>query len=189
MTETNEAGVCWGQIWFWNSSATEWYTMRVREDGYCSDIVTQSNAACGILNSNADQMLASFKRFHFRLLANEMNQLSNQVRGIVDPGLFEVLFVQQWSSTFIDGSFRFGMKTPMEQKPTPAGCELRFRPVGTPTAKTMEELDEGRGAAICHLVLRKLSQDCFLNLSAMVLILCSNDAQSTLKIVRYVEST
>ncbi len=162
--------------------------MRVREDGYCSDIVTQSNAACGILNSNADQMLASFKRFHFRLLAHEMNQLSNQVRGIVDPGLFEVLFVQQWSSTFIDGSFRFGMKTPMEQKPTPAGCELRFRPVGTPTAKTMEELDEGRGAAICHLVLRKLSQDCFLNLSAMVLI-CSNDAQSTLKIVRYVEST
>lgn len=88
--------------------------------------------------------------------------------------------MQQWSSTFIDGSFRFGMKTPMEQKPTPAGCELRFRPVGTPTAKTMEELDEGRGAAICHLLLRKLSQDCFLNLSAMILI-CSNDAQSTLQ--------
>ncbi|CAK8995056.1 p53 and DNA damage-regulated protein 1 [Durusdinium trenchii] len=53
------------------------------------------------------------------------------------------LFVQQWASTFIDGSFRFGMKTPMEQRPTPSGCELRFRPVGTPSAKTMEELDEG----------------------------------------------
>lgn len=53
------------------------------------------------------------------------------------------LFVQQWASTFIDGSFRFGMKTPMEQKPTAAGCELRFRPVGTPTAKMMDELDEG----------------------------------------------
>ena len=51
--------------------------------------------------------------------------------------------MQQWASTFIDGSFRFGMKTPMEQRPTPSGCELRFRPVGTPSAKTMEELDAG----------------------------------------------
>ena len=32
----------------------------------------------------------------------------------------------------------------MQQKPTAAGCELRFRPVGTPSAKTMDELDEGR---------------------------------------------
>eukprot|EP00438_Fugacium_kawagutii_P002615 Skav201666 [mRNA] locus=scaffold641:301241:303117:+ [translate_table: standard] len=32
----------------------------------------------------------------------------------------------------------------MEQRATPCGCELRFRPVGTPSAKTMEELDEGR---------------------------------------------
>lgn len=30
----------------------------------------ERRAACWILNSNADQMLASFKRFHFRLLAH-----------------------------------------------------------------------------------------------------------------------
>jgi hypothetical protein len=82
-----------------------------------------------------------------------------------NPGTFDhakALFVQQWASTFIDGSFRFGMKTPMEQKPTAAGCELRFRPVGTPTAKMMDELDEGHATGkiwVCQkLLLRSLSK-------------------------------
>ena len=138
-------------------------------------------AACWILNSNADQMLASFKRFHFRLLAH----LTLKWQPILKCVMF-------WSGS-LWGPFRATMVVHLHWRVVPfwyedthgaetdaGGMRTALSTGGNTDCK--DNGGAGRRTWSCNMPPRVEKTeviDCFLNLSAMILI-CSNGAQSTL---------
>eukprot|EP00418_Pyrodinium_bahamense_P006833 CAMPEP_0179022584 /NCGR_PEP_ID=MMETSP0796-20121207/6487_1 /TAXON_ID=73915 /ORGANISM="Pyrodinium bahamense, Strain pbaha01" /LENGTH=267 /DNA_ID=CAMNT_0020718463 /DNA_START=59 /DNA_END=860 /DNA_ORIENTATION=- len=71
-----------------------------------------------------------------------------QVESATRAAIFAQGWAEEWFGTASEGgslkdTLRFGLKTPVQLRSTPAGVIFKFRPLGTPSGRAFEDLDEG----------------------------------------------